>query len=326
VSESDEPKRDTTESGSQSESAEPESTDADPERTTNELFPPQRVHLIFGPSHAGKTILQLQIIDDWLADRTILDIYAPIPRRICYVSTDRPESVTIGYQQSLYLAPFPHISLIGSERQDQTLSGAFLAAERRVPGLEVLFIDSLISLCPGSLVNSQDVARFLRDAAAVCRQRRVTIIGTMPNAKAVASGPPPRYLDRIYGASSWSSSTDSKIMIDFYKSEPYPIDRRRRVVLFPWNQPEEILTLRHGESGRLHLVTPETEEVNADAVLDEWLGKLPAEENFSTEDVIAAARGKGLSRRTAFRWIETRRGLGVIRKTSFGRYKVVLKN
>jgi len=278
------------------------------------------VHIISGPSGAGKTVLALQIASDFLEGREVFG-HAVSTVPLCYIACERSKASLKRTMSQLDIpcSTIPHDSLIHPLRRDEsrTLDDAFALARRVCPSCKLLFLDGLASLCPGRITDYRELSHFLIGLSKRCKHEQITVVGIVYSSK-VRDGSgyiAPR--DRIAGSAAWSTLTDTKILIEPLKPSN-PADPNRVVSLLPTSHAAEVFAYQF-VGGRL-LPTSEA-NCPAQADLDRWLAGLPESLQVCTQDIVEAGSSAGLSRTTIYRWIDDQVSLGTMLRVSRGWYR-----
>jgi len=284
----------------------------------DQIIPLNEVHLICGPSGAGKSTLASQLASESRQGGEIFG-RACYPFPLCYVAcaSPLPRLRTIMRAAGIDPASIPHFSLVGKCRPDErTVEFVVSLARELVPDLRVLIIDAFAILCQGKINDHRDVAQFMISAQDTCDRESLTIIGCVGSAKPRDDGQnaaAPR--DRIIGATTWSESSGTKIIIDPEK----PRD--------PGNPYRVIHVLPHG-------LRPETfqfefkdgalvpRDMFEEGPLDAWLISIAAGTELRTSEIVAAAESMKISRRTCNYWIAKQVEAGTLVRLRQGVFRV----
>lgn len=289
-----------------------------------DLFPAEEVHIIFGPTRAGKTSLALQAFDDFCHARPVLG-YKSYPAPACFISCGRNRASLRAHMQRLHLDPnnLPHLGLPEILRADEyNLAAAYQCAKQLLPAVRVLFLDGMDTLASGNRNDSRDASHSLISATRFCYENQLTVIGTAPAVKAKEGSGYLDPLDRISGSGSIMSHTATKILIERWKTKDIT-EPTRRVTLCPSQMPEIIKFARFSESGTLTtwIDAPEDAQsaTNPRHRLDAWLTE-QSDELLPLEALRAFLSELNLSESTLFRWLDDQCELGVLERKARGKY------
>lgn len=285
------------------------------------ILPTREVHLIFGPSGSGKTTLALQIADALSRGETAFG-YPTHPARLCYVSCTRSESSIQARLRDLEIdaRAIPHFALPRCSRDERTVSTTVAKVlERFGHALKLIILDGFSALCPGRINDHRDVSQLLADAAHLCRREDLTIIGCIASAKSREEGGYVSPRDRVLGSIAWMESTETKILIEPMKPSK-PLDPHRLITVMPQHEAPQEFYYRFDASGRL-IPT----ELNVCAVeLDEWLATIPLEDPVYTHTILEVSAALGISRASAFRWIDDKLETGRLIRIARGAYRIAV--
>lgn len=279
----------------------------------------QKVHLVCGPVGAGRRTMTLQIASEWAQERPIFGM-ASHPLPFCYVTSRGSlnairENITgIGLDP----ATIPHVSMLDiTRREEYTLESALDIARKCVPGVRVLFLDSLAVLCQGKINDYRDVAQFLNTADRLCAREWITVVGCMPSTKARGNEGYASPTERIFGSIAWSEMTSTKILIE--PTKPRDIcDPHRIVHLVVPDEPVRVLYFEFQNGKGL---VP-CEEIALESPLDGWLAEQEEGATFPTSALQFVADAKGVSRTGFFRWLKLQISSGTLEKVGHGEYRV----
>ena len=278
------------------------------------LFPSREVHLIGGPSGAGKTRWLLDIIREWKEGRDIYG-YTSHPQPFLYISCDRSkESVQTTLDDLGLDIPFKSLpedfyqipkSLAGLEK-------LFLLH----PNVRIFFFDAIAVFC--SKPNDYNfVETFLTGIMRLCKKYNITVFGTTHATKVKEGENFPDVRQRIIGSAAWAAFSDTVCILE--KIGPQDESGERKIYILPRNAKEFAVRLRFDENGRFKQLA-DPGEAGADFLLDSFLepGK-----PFSTKDAIEYGKQKNLSNATVERWLKKRQEEKLLVKLEKGKYTLV---
>jgi hypothetical protein len=287
--------------------------------------------LISGPSGSGKSTLLLQILSDWQAGR---DVFSHPIRQVPFMlmSCDRPMFALEDTMERMEIDPtsIPRMSIL-DERRDRfdnsageseyTISELISIAKKRVHGCGLIFMDGFAALCPNKIIDHRDVRVFLQETARLCRDHRITILGTVYAAKARNGEGYSSPRERMLGSGAWSAFTSTKFVIE--------LEEAKRVIhILPQNSAPELWELMHDPAnGRLIpfdplLAMPAPAKSSLRTGLDTWLQQLSPGSSFTTSDAQLIGESFKISKRTVTRWIADQESMQTIFRVDHGEYRV----
>lgn len=285
------------------------------------IFPANDIHLIFGPSGAGKTTLALQLSEALTTGEAVFGRPATAPTKVAYVSCMRSNHTTIIHARRISIDPSILSPISLGDRADEgagrSLPEVLEQVQRRCGhAVRVIILDGIASICP-KINDFRSVSEMLNQGRAFCESRKLTLFGCVSSAKSREGERYTSPRDRAIGSTAWMESTETKLLIEPLRpsivTDPY-----RHVVLMPQGCPPEQYYYRFSPDGKLLPTNPQ----EAESGLDRWLMELAPGYLFRTGEVAEAARALGLSRATAYRWMEEKLALGEIKKVEHGVYQI----
>lgn len=286
------------------------------------IMPANQVHLLAGPSGAGKTTLVFQMIEaiakgiEFLGHRC-----TTVPQ--AYISCDRNlESV----QATLDRMGLPDnlIPMWSTIDTDMTESFPVILnfIRSKLPEVKLIHIDGFTSLCPkGNITDYYVVASFLKSITRTCRSG-LTIQGICHDAKLRQGHEYIMERERVIGSSAWGGYADTIVHICPLNPKD-AADSRRSISILPRNACNE--TLEHTISeGRLVSSSMSTESVEL-FLLEQDVLHHPIDMIKSSE-IVAYAATHDIGRSRAYQYIEKLIDLGKLeRVTAGGREKGMYK-
>jgi len=271
-----------------------------PEWLVEGIIPTEELHLIGGPSGAGKTTWVIQWLEQWHEGKVESFFGHKVnPLPFCYASVERSDAGVQRKLKRLGINPktFPWIA--GST----SLDGVITEAKKKYPNAAVLFIDGFACFAPGPKPGKTEykvISDFLIGCSKKCRDQHLTIFGIVhsPKMKAAEVYHNPR--QRVLGSVAWAAMSDCIMLVEPKLTENEQITPLRNFFLLPREAPEEVYEMTF-ETGRLELIREDT----LHAVMDAWLKDLDDWE-FSTSDAIDFGTGRGYSDRSVRRWLKSR--------------------
>jgi hypothetical protein len=180
------------------------------EYVIDKIFPTNKLHMISGPSGAGKTTFIFNMIRDWSIGADVLG-HKSNPSKYLYIALDRDTDEIDNRIEAAGLDPamIPHLSILEAGLTMKKLLD-------RVPlDTRVLFIDGFAVLTPmGKHSDYSIVADFLRLTGAILKQRQLTIFGT-PHATKTKQGEEFTHArHKVLGSVAWGAFSSSLLFID----------------------------------------------------------------------------------------------------------------
>jgi len=284
------------------------------------IMPVRQVHLISGPSGSGISTLLLQILDDWRRGLPVFS-FPSIPAPYYLISCDRPaEHFTTEVMPRMGIDPstVPYFSTVDTLRPHDDHRGELsleeivsqvLRADSRV---RVLFIDGFSVLCPGKIIDHNEVKKFLLSASHLCRTRNLTIVGTVYAAKAREGEGYANPRDRMLGSGAWSAFTGCKWVIE-PESEP----SRKNIHILSHSLAPIKSTMQHDEATARFVPA----QLDLSSQLDLWLATVDEDAIITTGQVVLVAERLSISERSAKRWISAQLELGTLHRIDRGEYR-----
>lgn len=272
------------------------------------LFATRTIHLIIGPSGAGKTTWVSQVIKDWRAGLPILG-RASHPKPFGYIALDRGYSEfddiwkKVGLEQDfpMYFMREQEGWWKGTERWKTIL----LDTLKEHPDLQVLFLDGLTNVTPdGKIIDYGIVAQFLLEMGALCERKNITIIGLGHTTKLKEGSGIVQARECAIGSVAWAAYSSSLVKI--MQSNPGDADCPLRTInLQPRGSAPQTIEYTFTDQGILEMIVPhkdtpiESEDFTRAL---QTLEDFPLGEEFAVADL--AAKWEGVPKSTRYRWLE----------------------
>lgn len=294
-----------------------------PRYIVEDILPAEEVHIVAGPSGAGKTTWLFQMMGDWIAGAPIAGCTSR-PSAWLYVACDRSKEATKRTLERTGVAlPVNHlISLVDSHESSMSALSLFNRCRTRLPEGGVVFVDGLISLLAGNPNDYQAVRSLLVDLTRGCKRDHLTIVATT-HATKTREGE--RFLNprqRILGSVAFGGFSDTVILIEPADQEN-PENGERTVLILPRNSAPLKLDLAFNKEGKL-----EPSKLGRGAacgvVLGQWIIDTPGMTPFNVADFDAWAAAHGVSRASARRWLKEQEEKGTIQRVSYGVYVIIV--
>lgn len=289
-----------------------------------DIFPVRRVHLLVGPSGAGKTRWLLPMISEWIAGQDVFERKSfPLP---CgYLLCDRPAEAAKETLLSLQLPNmtpdnFPIRSMMDMDKEFHfdVLPTLF------DPSVRVIFVEALAALIPNGKINDyHSVLRFFKSLHKICGKHNLTIIGSVhqPKMREDESFSHPR--DKVLGSVAWAACSDTVILIEPQNAKSTNCSRRLMTVL-PRNESHFEYQLDYDEKGRLVILSGDSDTYKF--LLGLELDKVAPNDPIFTKTFHEWGEKHIIPRRTVESWIVSQLEEGKLERIRKGAYKRPLMN
>jgi len=271
------------------------------------IFPKNELILIGGPAQSGKTSLLFQIIIDWSNSRKVFG-HPSHPAPYCFVSCNQSlaacrSALARSGNNDPYMPMVSMIDANGGERINKKLTFEEVCSEARSinPDIEVIFLDGILSLCPGSLIDNSGVAEFLAKTIHTLQQYQLTLIAAGRSAKPKEATNGSRNIDKFLGATAWTEYAETFIAIDNPKSKD-PRDTHRTVTIMSKRAKAEVLQYRFSDAGNLVEVPSENDAPEPIETFKACCS-VPGDE-FKSSELVEIAEGSGMSRPAFYRHLK----------------------
>lgn len=286
------------------------------------ILPTGEIHLFGGPSGAGKTTLEFQMLNDWQSGRPVFGMPSH-PCEWAYLSADRGLETTYAtIRRTGVKFDDRHIhSLIEDSRYGSSLLGITNWIDAYMKGGGYLILDGMLSLVGNEMNNYSEVKNLLIDLRRNCRKRGVTVKGLVHTSKMREDSVIMNPRQRIAGSVAWAGFSETVMLIEPTSYKDSTMMDCRTFYILPRNAPEMRFSLMFDSTGRL----VEVEESLGATIMDFQLAKLKPGEVFATKTASTWAAEKGLTRRTAERWLTRMEDEGKIEKVDTGRWRRTIR-
>lgn len=196
------------------------------------IFPTGEIHLVGGPTGAGKTRWLFDTLLAWQKGRRILG-FESYPCSWAYVSGDRSHASVLRTLKTMDIDP-KLIPLIAAMDKRLTLSQTFDAAQEMQAKLVV--IESFGSLVepPGLSVQ---VKNFFYSLRPILNATGMTIIGVMESPKMKPKDKYENPRQRISGVATWGHYADTIVLVE--PTAAKKANSNRMLTVCPRNAPEQ---------------------------------------------------------------------------------------
>ena len=286
------------------------------------ILPSREVHLVAGPSGAGKTTWLLQFIQDWSAGKPIFNCRSH-PADYVYVSGDRSlESVARTFERvGIKLEDIPHMSLVDIDDRDN-VNTVFNAILAKHPQAKVIFMEGIAAIVPGGKnLDYRTVAQFILRLTALCQKNDRTIVGVVHSSKVKKEDRYQNPRQRVHGSVAWAAYTETIFLMEPLDPENAD-DHRRMLTVLPRNSAEEQHIFEFTAEGRLEMI--EVLDANEGVFMQE-LKSFPKGVSLRSGAIFERflTQHSNVSRRTLNHWLRKAEIAGFVAKTAHGCYQVV---
>jgi hypothetical protein len=282
----------------------------------DQLFPSREVHIIAGPSGAGKTTWALQtLVWHWQKGEDVLGFKSyPVPW--FYISSDRSLQSVHATMKRLGISSeeFMLTSAVDAGIHDMTY--VMKAMFKANPRPKLLYIDGLLNLLPDKVHpnDNKSVCKWLADQTRRCQLEDITIIGSLHSPKMKRDEWYDNARQRISGGASWAGYADTIVLMELEdSSDPMKRDHRRLTIL-PRNHAEVVRHLVFTREGKL----VDAEEDLRSALFDGFLLTKRQGETFSRETVALVMQ---TTPGTVGTWLTQAEKVGLIESFERGKYR-----
>jgi RecA-family ATPase len=297
-----------------------------------DILPANELHIVAGPSGAGKTRWLAQAFEQWSKGQPVQG-HESYPRPFVYVCRDRGnedmEETLRGV--GVDLVAFPYYSLLDAETKVETVEELIVSLQERRPELKVFIIDGLAMMAPDNFrgIDYQSVSKFACALSRLCHKKEITIIAVMHSPKQHSNERYDNPRQRVSGSVAWAAIANTIFLVEPFSDTDKNQRHRRTLLILPRNAAEESHDIMFDKSGRLVDVPADPKEEQdikiTVSAMDGWLELLPAGAELKMDDLLDAAEDKGISRRSIFRWVESCLERGKLLRVGRGRYQKPFK-
>jgi RecA-family ATPase len=214
------------------------------------ILPKHEIHLLAGPTGAGKSRWMFQWLFAWSEGKPIFG-HASHPVHWSYASADR---TAISAKRTVDSMGVNSSKLNFIAAWDKGMTMSQIIDEAKQNGSEFLIIESF-----GSFVQhpatSNVVKSFLQAISRTIRDENLTILGVMESPKMKPSERYSNPRQRISGVASWGHFAETIMLV-----EPIPgkeSTAQRNITVCPRNGPVIVQPAEFREDGHLHYIDPD---------------------------------------------------------------------
>jgi hypothetical protein len=179
----------------------------------DELLPTQEIHLIGGPTGAGKTTWLLRLLDQWRRGERIFG-FASHPAEFLYVSLDRSRNGMLRILQRMRLDP-RNFNLIFPSLADRKL-GIPLYLQKLVaayPAARLIVVEGFQTGVE-NINDQKEVTSYLANVQTLCVRTNITVLGVVHTSKAKQNAKYENPRERIAGCGQWGGWSETVIMVE----------------------------------------------------------------------------------------------------------------
>jgi RecA-family ATPase len=283
------------------------------------ILPSREVHLVGGPSGAGKTTWLFQTLLDWQEGKDVLGYHShPVPW--VYVSTDRSDEGVKRVLDRMRVdhVKIPFVSTLGLP--EDKVSSHIAAANARVPEARLFVIEGMSGLSPENSKSTNggytSVRRFLGGLSNLCTKGDFTIIGVVHSPKMKEDSRYSNPRQRVMGSVAWAAYTETIVLIEEAKDSDVSHKDDRSLIVLPRNSSSQFINLRF-QSGRLVSWEDELDDV----FISEFFRTIGPSGMFTPVQFFDAM-AKHMSESTAKRRLSDKEKAGWISLVHRGTYRV----
>lgn len=293
-----------------------------PEFLIENILPSNEVHLLGGPSGAGKTTWLFQALSEqWKAGGEILGQRVH-PVDYLYVSADRSER---GVRRTMMRAGanpdrIPHLSLTAHPSVVDISKLASVAREHN-PSVKLIILDGVMRLVPPRKDSSTDggfahVSKFLTGLCKLCSDQDLTFILIVHSPKQKEDSRYTNPRERVMGSAAWAAFSETILLIEPFLPVSKDTANARTLICLPRNAPAMFEDLEFNGIGRLVARSEDLDEV----LVEQFLKSIADGAEFSTSQFETALE-KRMARSTIYVWLKRLEASGRTTKTGRGIYR-----
>jgi AAA domain-containing protein len=286
----------------------------------DQILPSREVHIIAGPSGAGKTTWILQtLVLDWQHGREVLGFKSfPVPW--LYVSSDRSRKSVAATLKRMSIPESALRFVSAVDAGCHNIEKVIELAEKLSPRPEFLYIDGILNLLPDKVHpnDNKSVSKWLSDQTRRCDTDNRTLMGSLHSPKMKSDEWYDNPRQRISGGASWAGFADTVILVEPVSPDDESQSHHRRLLVLPRNAKQIVKNLAFNDQGRL----VESDEVLNDDLIYAFIIGIKPGDTFRMERVLTIFDGT-MSRPTIYKMLEKYIQSGAIERVSQGVYKRV---
>lgn len=292
----------------------------------DQILPTRELHLTGGCSGVGKTTWLLQMLHHLTLGRPIFN-YPSRPTEWVYVSCDRSGE---GMERTLDRLALPHDRNRFHSLEDIPVhrKGLGLADAESIliwSPAPLVVIEAFTLLMPtgrqdASMNNYQSTGNWLRHLSRLTKRYDKTIIASVHSPKTKEGNGYNDKRQRVLGSVAFGALVETIFLVERTGEE----DENKRVLhLLPRNAPEQAFYFDLDKSGRfVEAMNPSDEAITV--IIEDQFRLLGPGEAFETGELLEKVRGRGVSDRSFYRWLQVAGESKRVEKVSRGVWRKVV--
>ncbi len=247
------------------------------------VLPTNEIHLVAGPSGAGKTTWLLQFIEGWRQEHPFFG-HISHGSPFIYLSADRSERSVLRTFARLRIDPDNFNIETASTITSHDMLAILKQMREKHPDFRVIFIEGFQSFTPQHKMNDYGtVATFLTKLLTYCVQHDITIVGVCHATKTKKDETYENPRQKINGSVAWAAYSDTIIFIE--PADPSdPNNHARRILLLPRNAAERMYMMEFKDG----ILTEKTKPQTSWDRMIAWINTLDEAQQVTTEQIMVA--------------------------------------
>jgi hypothetical protein len=179
----------------------------------DDLLPTQEIHLIGGPTGAGKTTWLLRLLDQWRKGESIFG-HSSHPAPFLYVSLDRSHNGMLRICQRMRLDP-RNFNFVHPTLADRGLGIPLYLKQlsAKNPSVRLIIVEGFQTGVT-NINDQKEVTRYLAEVQKLCETANLTILGVVHTSKQKQNAKYENPRERIAGCGQWGGWSETVIMVE----------------------------------------------------------------------------------------------------------------
>jgi hypothetical protein len=288
------------------------------------LLPEREVHLLAGPSGAGKTTWLTAFLHSWSHGEAIFGNKSH-PAPYLYISLDRSYSSVLRTLDRLGMAhdQFPFYEPPDSITSATPLIKIIEDAKKKHPDVRLVVVEGIASRVPDGKSNDYKiVADFLLSLRKTCEKLDITVLGVAHTTKTKGEDRYENPRQRIAGSVAWGGFSETIIILEPKDPEDVSENAPRELMLLPRNWKEQVF--EYGFVDGL-LVEKKTVKTTNYQTMQLYLSNVSENPNTGTRlfNPTEAMEKTGLSKSSLYAELTKLLNQRVIEKLDHGSYRII---
>lgn len=303
------------------------------------ILPAHCLHLLGGPSGAGKTRWLFDLLRNWALGNSLFG-FASHPVPWVYVATDRDYASACDTLRELEIDPetvdiYPAWDLEPPEGFAVAgFTWLLKQVRKEYPAAKLIVIETAAVFVPKAGLNDYAViGKFCRDLGRYAKKNNLTILATHHTAKQKGKDKYENPREQLMGSGGWGGFTETTFIMDFAEPDNSASPYRRLTVMPRNGAPNMNFAFKFDKQGRLtqcnpneipkHLVGKQHAQNLRDSFM-KFFASLPKENSgvFELKTVLEVLQNQA-ARRTIIRHIEEMCEEGKLERMAHGTYRLV---